>query len=122
MPSAMPAQTDAQRHVPASRQMIPEAYCHARLPNAGLGNKLFVWARAHMFASLNDLPLRVTGWVQFQMAPLLKGGDLRLYWNYFRPVEQIGRQARQIAERDYRIVQEPPVERVEKARGVIYEY
>ena len=43
----------------------PFSYCHAELPKAGLGNKLFVWAKALALSRLNELPLVVSGWTQF---------------------------------------------------------
>ena len=45
----------------------------AFLPNAGLGNKLFVWARAQTFASLNGLKCYSYGWTQPRIGPLLRG-------------------------------------------------
>jgi hypothetical protein len=96
------------------------AYCHARLPNAGLGNKLFVWARAHAFASMNHVPLRVTGWTQLQLAPILHGFDFRLYWNYFKRVDQVSRSTRRYADRHYNVVLEPPLKPIETAGSNIY--
>src|SRR5206468_12730259 len=84
-------------------------HCHARLPNAGLGNKLFVWARAHMFARLNNLPLVVSGWTKIQKAPLLHGGDVRLYLNYFRTVREVGFLKRSRIYRKAEVVRDPPV-------------
>jgi hypothetical protein len=101
---------------------ISPAYCHARLPNAGLGNKLFIWAKAYTFSRLNRIPLRVTGWLHFQKAPLLHGLDLRLYWNYFKRVDEAGSRTNRYAARSYRVISEPAVERREIETGVIYEY
>jgi hypothetical protein len=103
------------------RGIVP-AYCHARLPNAGLGNKLFVWAKAYMFARLNNIPLRVTGWLQFQKAPVLQGLDFRFYWNYFKRVDEAGRRTSHYAARHYRVISERPVERGAIESGVIYAY
>jgi hypothetical protein len=101
---------------------ISPAYCHACLPNAGLGNKLFIWAKAYMFSRLNSIPLRVTGWLHFQKAPLLHGLDLRLYWNYFKRVDEAGSRTNRYAARSYRVISEPAVERRDIETGVIYEY
>ena len=101
------------------------AFCHARLPNAGLGNKLFVWAKALCFARLNNLPLVVSGWTQFQLAPILHGGDCRLYLNYFRPVREAGFLERRRLNRTGEVVVEPPVARLDPATAgklAIYEY
>ena len=101
---------------------IAPAYCHARLPAAGLGNKLFVWAKAYMFSRLNVIPLRVTGWLRFQKAPVLQGLDFRLYWNYFKQVDEAGRRTNRYADRHYRVVAEPLVGHRDIETGVIYEY
>jgi hypothetical protein len=101
---------------------IAPAYCHARLPNAGLGNKLFIWAKAYMFSQLNGIPLRVTGWLQLQRGSVLHGLDFRLYWNYFKRVDEAGRRTKRYAARHYRVIQEPAVERRDIDPGVIYEY
>lgn len=99
------------------------SYCHARLSNSGLGNKLFVWAKALVFARLNNLPLVVTGWTTFQLSPILHGGDLRLYWNYFRPVKEVGWFERARIRRHAQIVQEPPVTCIEPpSQPTIYEF
>jgi hypothetical protein len=98
------------------------AYCHARLPNAGLGNKLFVWAKAYMFSRLNGIPLRVTGWLQLQSGSVLHGLDFRLYWNYFKQVDEAGRRTNRYAARHYRVISEPAVQRQDLETGVVYEY
>lgn len=82
-------------------------FCH--LPNAGLGNKLFVWAKAHAFAKLNHLPLVVSGWTQFHMSPILHGGDFRFYWNYFRSVKEVNWFKQAAIRRLAKIAEEPPV-------------
>lgn len=63
--------------------------CHANLPRAGLGNKLFVWAHAWIFSQKTKIPLIVFGWSRFQLAPIIKGFDFRLYLNYFKNVNKI---------------------------------
>jgi hypothetical protein len=101
----------------------PSSFCHAKLPKSGLGNKLFVWAKALVFARLNHLPLVVTGWTKFQLSPILRGGDLRLYWNYFRPVKEVGWFAQARIRRNAQIVEEAPVARIEPpSQPAIYEF
>jgi len=57
----------------------------AVLPNAGLANKLFVWAKAEVFAMLNDIPNDTIGWTWPKIGPLLRGeGSLRMYGRYIR--------------------------------------
>jgi hypothetical protein len=75
-----------------------------------------------MFSRLNGIPLRVTGWLHFQKAPLLHGLDLRLYWNYFKRVDEASSRTNRYAARYYRVISEPAVERRDIETGVIYEY
>ncbi len=99
------------------------SFCHARLPNAGLGNKLFVWAKALAFARLNQMPLVVTGWTQFQLAPLLHGGDLRLYLNYFQRVREVDSATQARIRRSAPVVLDPPVEEIYPAAPpTVYEF
>jgi hypothetical protein len=103
--------------------MLPLSFCHARLPKAGLGNKLLVWAKAYVFSCLNDLPLVVSGWNRIHMAPLLRGGDLRLYWNYFKRTDQVGWKGRLQAGRYSQMVFEPPAKRTQtQSTGVVYQF
>ncbi len=56
----------------------------AILPNAGLANKLFVWAKAQAFGRLNGRPAYTIGWSYPQIGPLLRGQrSLRLYARFF---------------------------------------
>jgi hypothetical protein len=56
----------------------------AKLPRAGLGNKLLVWARAFAFAKRNDLPLLVSPWEQLAIGSLLRRERSRFYLDTFR--------------------------------------
>jgi hypothetical protein len=57
----------------------------AMLPGAGLGNLLFVWAKALVFAKLNGLPLRTIGWGRVKIGPWLRGEKVkRIYGGFFR--------------------------------------
>ena len=57
----------------------------ANLPNAGLGNILFVWAKAAIFAHLNNLPLSIYGMGRLKIGPMLRGErSLRYYGDYFK--------------------------------------
>jgi hypothetical protein len=103
--------------MPADRDL---AYCHANLPNAGLGNKLLVWAKAYVFSRLNQVPLHVSGWSRLHLAPMLHG-DFRFYWNYFQPSREAGR-ATLHAGRGWKVIAEPPVGPIDPGREVIYEY
>lgn len=98
------------------------SYCHARLSNFGLGNKLFVWARAFVFSRLNHLPLVVTGWLKFQIAPILANGDLRLYLNYFQPTREISAGKRFLLSLSLGVVIDPPIIAQDQSVPRIYEF
>jgi hypothetical protein len=56
-----------------------------KFPSAGLGNMMLPWARAVVFARLNNLPLVVSLWWSFHPGPFLRGElKKRLYWGYFK--------------------------------------
>lgn len=47
---------------------------------AGLGNRLFPWARCEVYSHLHDVPMMAPRWVQLRVGPLIRGGiDLRAY-------------------------------------------
>ena len=56
-------------------------YCQVVFPRgAGLGTRLFPWARCIIFAHVNRVPMLAPQWVQPRVGPLLRGGiDLRAY-------------------------------------------
>ena len=57
----------------------------AKLPRAGLGNKLFVWARALVFAKRNNLPLYVIGFNRIHIGPFLRSEKAkRFYFGQFK--------------------------------------
>ena len=57
----------------------------ARLPRAGLGNKLFVWARALVFAKKNNLPLYIIGFNRIHIGPFLRREKAkRFYFGQFK--------------------------------------
>jgi hypothetical protein len=60
------------------------------MPYAGLGNMLFVWARALAFARLNGLTLLTSGWGQIHVGPILRGErQWRFYGRYFDALDSI---------------------------------
>ncbi len=70
-------------------------YCQAILPRAGLGNKLFPWARCKLFSHLHGIPMLTPVWAQFKIGQFLrKETDLRLYTNLFHPAPSEIRGAR----------------------------
>jgi hypothetical protein len=54
-----------------------------RLPHAGLGNMLLVWARAVLFAELNSLPMLAPNWQTFHIGPWLRGERVKRYYGSF---------------------------------------
>jgi hypothetical protein len=61
-------------------------YCRAVLPNAGLGNKLFPWARCRVFSLEHGVPIMTPRWSQIKLGPLLRHDrDARTYTNLFKP-------------------------------------
>lgn len=55
----------------------------AVLPRAGLGNVLFVWAKAMLYAHLNGLPLHTIGWGRVKIGPWLRGEKSKRYYGHF---------------------------------------
>ena len=93
-------------------------YVHARLPRSGLGNKLFVWARALVFARRHGLPLVVTGWCTPRWRALLKGGDARLYWNFFSAWNELPASERSRA----KVLHEPGLNEPLQSDVTVYEF
>lgn len=64
--------------------MRPRSTVLAILPNAGLANKLFVWAKAQLFAHLNGLPVNCVGWSYPKPLSIVRGeGNARAYARFF---------------------------------------
>jgi len=60
-------------------------YCRAILPNAGLGNKLFPWARCRVFSLEHGVDMLNPRWTQLRLGPLLRRDrDTRVYHNLFK--------------------------------------
>jgi Glycosyl transferase family 11 len=58
---------------------------YPKLPHAGLGNMLIVWARARLFAHLNNLPIVEPNWNIPHIGPWLRGErDKRFYGGLFQ--------------------------------------
>src|SRR5260370_306045 len=61
-------------------------YCEAVLPRAGLGNRLFPWARCRLFSFTNKVPMLSPRWAQLKVGPFVRGeADRRLYFDLFKP-------------------------------------
>lgn len=62
-----------------------DSYVYVRFPKTGLGNMLLVWARAVVFAHLNQLPLVTSSWWGIRWGAWLRNENKkRLYRGYFR--------------------------------------
>jgi hypothetical protein len=60
-------------------------YCRAVLSTAGLGNKLFPWARCRAFALEHGIDMLAPNWMQLRLGPFLRADrDKRLYANLFK--------------------------------------
>lgn len=63
-----------------------------RIPKAGLGNKILLWANALAFAKKNNLPLITTNWFSIHIGPWLRGEkSKRLYTGYFKQINLLQR-------------------------------
>jgi hypothetical protein len=63
---------------------------HANVGRVGLGNLLFPWARAEVFAQAFGLRMLAPQWTQFKIGPLLRREtDLRYYTNLFDNSEYV---------------------------------
>lgn len=59
-------------------------YVYVKTPRSGLGNQLFVWARAVKFSELNHATLLSPSFFKFKIGPILRGErDIRFYNDLF---------------------------------------
>lgn len=86
-----------------------ECMCWARLPRAGLGHKLFVWARGYVFATLNQLPFYATGFNRVRIGPLLRGEIGRYYFGQFSGTDAVALRQRLHAKLFLPRIYDPPV-------------
>ena len=57
----------------------------AKLPKAGLANKLFVWAKAKVFSKQHNINQVTIGWFDLKIGPWLRREKTkRIYLNYFK--------------------------------------
>jgi hypothetical protein len=63
----------------------PDVIAYAKLPRTGLGNMLYVWARAAIFAHINHGQLFAASWSKFRIGPFLRREkSKRLYLGQLR--------------------------------------
>jgi hypothetical protein len=68
-----------------SSKMLTEPFVYARLPHAGLGNMLLVWASAYVFSKKQKLSLVISSWSKFRFRHWLRRyADKRLYLRSLR--------------------------------------
>lgn len=97
------------------------SFVYADLPNAGLGNMMTVWARALVFAELNDLNRYTTKWWRFHAGPWLRGEqNKRWYFSYFRHDYLSGWIESNWKKKRWNLIPEPTLDKVEIAPKSIY--
>lgn len=69
------------------KKNVPVVY--AKLPNAGLGNMLFVWARALVFAHINNAKFVYSGWKKLRLKTIFKTRKLGRFYSFFEKGNQI---------------------------------
>jgi hypothetical protein len=58
---------------------------YVKFPKSGLGNLLLIWARARVFAHINDLPFATSRWWGIRWGAWLRiEQKKRVYWGYFK--------------------------------------
>jgi hypothetical protein len=100
--------------------LVNQSLCLARLPRAGLGNKLLVWGRARVFANLNGLPFQVTGWNHFSPGAIIRGEIGRQYFGHFRGQKEISQWAWLRARALFKKIRDPDVATIVPAASRIY--
>lgn len=89
------------------------SYCFAQLPRAGLGNKLFVWARGAIFAHLNSLPLVVSRWSSLSVGSILRRERIkRSYSSYFNDTSAVAKARQFSAWFTHTKVREPSIRQI----------
>ena len=97
--------------------------CYARIPRTGLGNALFVWARAFVFSRLNSLPLVVSRWERLRIGWLLRGEPSRIYAGLFKTVREIPLATWLTAQAKFSRIVEPEVALLRRqAENVLYAF
>lgn len=93
-----------------------------KLPKTGLGNQLFPLLKAYLFADLNKLPIKVTGYNQLKVGPYLRGDkSKRNYKGYFTFEKgMLGAQVNKymlLKYRHYEVLFEPGICKLINAKG-----
>jgi hypothetical protein len=65
--------------------MRSSTFCYSTLPNAGLGNRLFPWARSIVYSHLHGVQRLATLWWNIKIGPVLRReSDWRWYFGQFQ--------------------------------------
>jgi hypothetical protein len=89
---------------------------YVKFPKTGLGNLMLVWARACVFAHLNELPLITSPWWAFRWGAWIRNEKRkRLYWGYFKENTYFDRWIIQLNRINHTEVYEPEIKKVENS-------
>lgn len=86
-----------------------QSYCEPVLPRAGLGNMLLVWARARVFAHLNDMPLADPDWFQVRPRSWIRREKARHYIAQFIKRREVNFAARAIGRLTFNAIFDAPL-------------
>ncbi len=88
---------------------------YPQLPKAGLGNMLLIWAKAVLFAHINQLPIVAPTWGKISIGPYLRGEkDKRYYGNLFCNQDYISQINYLIAScRKKHLYHNPPIDKID---------
>jgi hypothetical protein len=81
---------------------------------------LLVWARARIFADLNDMPLCVTGWNALRPGPFLRGELPRFYGGFFTPSREVSLRRRLWSRVRFDRVYEPILDDDHQSNNALY--
>lgn len=88
---------------------------YVKFPKTGLGNLLLIWARAKVFAHINQLPMVMSPWWGFRLgAWLRRERKKRLYWGYFKENNWLTRINTRLMGYSLETVHEPKVQLLDK--------
>src|ERR1019366_1638433 len=99
------------RHYVNSKSSMGKVY--VKFPKTGLGNLMLVWARACVFAHLNNLPLVTSSWWGFRPGAWIRNErKKRLYWGYFKESSFSERMKMRWYQMIHPVVHEPAVKKL----------
>lgn len=103
---------------------MSKIFVYPKLPNAGLGNMLLVWAKAILFAEINSFPVIQPNWDRIRIGSLLRGEKyLRYYGSSFLNTAYVPRINGLVASLGANKIYEPSIEKVntlDKFTNLVY--